>query len=670
MPFAIGGNQLDTGYEVSNSLRFNDNDDPFLARTPSSEGNRKTWTFSIWFKRSNLTSGALFTAGASGQDETTIRLESNFIDWQLFKVSTSSTIGRLITSQQLRDVSAWYHLVCAYDSTNSTAGDRMKMFLNGNEITSFTTDTNPTQNYDAMINNTVIHNIGRQSWNNSGYFDGYLAEVNLIDGQQLLPTSFGETNDNGVWIPKKYTGSYGTNGFFLEFQTGNGILGDATGRHLITPKNGATFNESVKQFGSSSLFLDNTNNYLDVTNNLADFGFGSGSNSWTIEFWAYKLANSSSGSDFIVYGDNNSFFVNYRPADPQFKVNVGGTEYSFGANSPSLANTTFTHIAVVNEGGTLKIYKNGTVDGTTHDVSGKTVGTPNNLYIGFTDADTFDGYIDELRISNVARYTGNFSVQTSRFTSDANTKLLLHMDNDRSLGADTSGNDNHFNTTNLNLLDQTTDTPTNNFATLNPLAIGSNTNKAYSEGNTKVLASGGSNPWKHALATIGVSNGKWYWECKAILNGAIILGVTDANTTSSYEDDALDEGVYYRNNGNKYVGGSSTSYGNTFANNDIIGVALDMDNKNIYFSKNGTYQNSGDPTSGSTGTGALSVSSFSTLLPDVLDSDGGDGWQLNFGNAPYSISSGNADANGHGNFEYAVPSGYFALCTKNLAEFG
>jgi len=669
MPFAIGGNQLDTGYEVSNSLRFNDNDSASLTRTPSSDGNKKTFTWSGWVKRGNITSTNqhLFAVGTSGSNFTIIRFNGTNLRYS--HSASGSTDANLITSQVFRDPSAWYHIVIAVDNTQSTASDRVNIYVNGTLITNFGTEDYPT-NIDTHVNATNIHRIGDHVDSATQYFDGYLAEVNLIDGQQLLPTSFGETNDNGVWIPKKYTGSYGTNGFFLEFQTGNGILGDATGRHLITPKNGATFNESVKQFGSSSLFLDNTNNYLDVTNNLADFGFGSGSNSWTIEFWAYKLANSSSGSDFIVYGDNNSFFVNYRPADPQFKVNVGGTEYSFGANSPSLANTTFTHIAVVNEGGTLKIYKNGTVDGTTHDVSGKTVGTPNNLYIGFTDADTFDGYIDELRISNVARYTGNFSVQTSRFTSDANTKLLLHMDNDRSLGADTSGNDNHFNTTNLNLLDQTTDTPTNNFATLNPLAIGSNTNKAYSEGNTKVLASGGSNPWKHALATIGVSNGKWYWECKAILNGAIILGVTDANTTSSYEDDALDEGVYYRNNGNKYVGGSSTSYGNTFANNDIIGVALDMDNKNIYFSKNGTYQNSGDPTSGSTGTGALSVSSFSTLLPDVLDSDGGDGWQLNFGNAPYSISSGNADANGHGNFEYAVPSGYFALCTKNLAEFG
>ena len=462
MPFAIGGNQLDTGYEVDNSLRFNSADSPILSRTPSSAGNRGIWTVSVWVKKANPTKRTVLFGTPGSDNNSTMSFIFHQDSGVRFGVN-SFNVFTTTNTFKMRDPSAWMHLVLRIDTSQGSSDNRTKFYINGERFTNFDgNNLNSISNgFQYGWNNTILHFLGAENAGTpADFMDGCIAEFYNIDGQSLGPTEFGETNDNGVWIPKKYEGSYGTNGFKLEFK------------------------------------------------------------------------------------------------------------------------------------------------------------------------------------------------------------------NSGSLGTDTSGNGNNFTATNFTATDQTTDTPTNNFATLNPLAIGSNTNKAYSEGNTKVLASGGSNPWKHALATIGVSNGKWYWECKAILNGAIILGVTDANTTSSYEDDALDEGVYYRNNGNKYVGGSSTSYGNTFANNDIIGVALDMDNKNIYFSKNGTYQNSGDPTSGSTGTGALSVSSFSTLLPDVLDSDGGDGWQLNFGNAPYSISSGNADANGHGNFEYAVPSGYFALCTKNLAEFG
>jgi len=168
-----------------------------------------------------------------------------------------------------------------------------------------------------------------------------------------------------------------------------------------------------------------------------------------------------------------------------------------------------------------------------------------------------------------------------------------------------------------------------------------------------------------------MSNGKWYWEFKMLASVLIMIGVNDANSPSSYENNDITQGVFYRsNNGNKYLSGSATSFGNSYTTNDILGIALDMDNKKVYFSKNGTYQNSGDPTSGATGTGALSVSSFSSMFATVLLSDGSSSAAANFGNPPYAVSSSNADANGHGNFEYAVPSGYFALCSKNLAKYG
>jgi len=243
----------------------------YLNRTPSSEGNRKTWTFSTWFKISNITDGAIFTAGASGQDEMTIRLEEssgNFnIDWQLYKVSNSTTIGRLITNRQFRDPSAWYHLVCRYDSTNSTAGDRMRIYINGVEETSFSTDTNPTLNYDAMVNNTVIHNIGRQSWNNSGYFDGYLSQTILADGQSYAPTVFGSTNANGVWIPNTSPSvTYGTNGFKIDY-AGTGTSADSSG--FGADSSGQTNHYASNNLGTNPNTKDTPHN-LFCTLNIVD----------------------------------------------------------------------------------------------------------------------------------------------------------------------------------------------------------------------------------------------------------------------------------------------------------------------------------------------------------------------------------------------------------------
>ena len=143
--------------------------------------------------------------------------------------------------------------------------------------------------------------------------------------------------------------------------------------------------------------------------------------------------------------------------------------------------------------------------------------------------------------------------------------------------------------------------------------------------------------------------------------------------------DILNNLGYYNSNGNLSYNGTSASYGNSYTDNDIIGVALDMDNHAVYFSKNGTFQNSGDPTSGSSKTGdATSTASYNPLddggemfmFVEDFSASGVGQCYVNFGSPAYAISSGNADADGHGNFEYAVPSGYFALCTKNLAEYG
>jgi len=244
----LGANSATGEYEVSNSLRFNDNDSARLSRTPSSEGNRKTWSYSTWFKRGNLKSSGtmnFISAGAqSGTNGTGIQTNNDAI--RLIH-DDGTPFFTFQSSQVLRDVAAWYHLLVTCDTTDGTAGDRIKFYLNGNNITSdmsYTNGSAPSQNSDLRINDDGAHNIGARSYHNDNFFDGYMAETHLIDGTVKAPTDFGEFDDNGVWIPKKYTGTYGTNGFYLEFkQTGtsansSGIGADTSGNdHHFTVNN-------------------------------------------------------------------------------------------------------------------------------------------------------------------------------------------------------------------------------------------------------------------------------------------------------------------------------------------------------------------------------------------------------------------------------------------------
>jgi hypothetical protein len=196
------------GYEIERSLRFNSADSAYLNRTPSSAGNRRTWTWSGWVKRSTLGGQKLFIAGASGTEggiQFYSGTDNNGIE--VYDYSGSYTT-QLDTSQLFRDVSAWYHIVLAYDTTQSTAANRVKLYINGLQVDDFATETYPSQNYEGHVNNNIAHTIGAIS-NPSSFFNGYLADVHFIDGQALAATDFGETDDNGVWQPKKFNGTYG-----------------------------------------------------------------------------------------------------------------------------------------------------------------------------------------------------------------------------------------------------------------------------------------------------------------------------------------------------------------------------------------------------------------------------------------------------------------------------
>jgi hypothetical protein len=205
------------GYAIERSLRFNSSDSAYLSRTPASAGNRKTWTWAGWVKRSGLSSfqDIWGNGDASALNGFLFRFDDgNKLD--LYDIS-GSVQWRKVTTQVFRDASAWYHFVISYNTANATAADRVRIYVNGVRIDSFSSSSDPSLNYDGYINNTNSHSIGRTGAYNGLYLNGYLADIHFIDGQALDPTSFGEFDDNGIWQPIEYTGSYGTNGFHLDF---------------------------------------------------------------------------------------------------------------------------------------------------------------------------------------------------------------------------------------------------------------------------------------------------------------------------------------------------------------------------------------------------------------------------------------------------------------------
>jgi len=237
-------------------------------------------------------------------------------------------------------------------------------------------------------------------------------------------------------------------------------------------------------------------------------------------------------------------------------------------------------------------------------------------------------------------------------------------------GTDTSGNGNHFSTTNLAVTDHTSDSPTNNFCTYNPLDVGSGS--TFTEGN--LATNTGDN--KNDVGTMGFQNGKWYWEVKAAGSAIVGLGhesIMHLNDTNENDDVgsvaySTYHGVIFHNNNSDSSPGSDT-------NGCIIGVAADMDNNKIYWHLDGTYiDTSGGTQNPATAANPITIATGTNTtgfwFPKLAAGTGSQTMETNFGNPTFAISSGNSDDNGYGNFEYDVPSGYYAICTQNLAQYG
>jgi len=469
----LPANTLSTSvYEIANSCRFEDGDTPVMTRTTETPTNSDKYTFSVWVKRGNLglANSKIFSIQNGTYGEEKLEFNTDDIIWRQTAPSDGETNYERVTDRKFRDPSAWFHILIAYDSSDGTAGDRMKMYINGVRETSFSGTNNPSSNEDSVINTaSKTLTIAKLASGSGQHFDGYFAEMAFVDGVAHAVTDFGEFDSDSptIWKPKDISSgiTWGNNGFWLDFEDSS------------------------------------------------------------------------------------------------------------------------------------------------------------------------------------------------------------------ALGNDVSGNNNDFSVSNLAATDQSSDSPTNNFATLNPLAWTTGSGITFSEGNLKIANS--ASDWRPLMSTMAVTTGKWYCEVKVTAVGsASKYGIIDvlqyndngdlfynlASGTRAWTYRAFEGKVYNDTNDS---GGSS--YGDSFTTNDIIGIYLDCDNNKVYWAKNGAVQNSG------TGISITDGYDYGFAF-NIYNST----CEVNFGNPTWSLSSAVADDNGYGSFEYDPSAGtfdsaskdFYALCTKNLAEYG
>ena len=384
----LPANTLSTGgYEVANSCRFNDGDSPKLNINFGSDGTLNKWTFSMWFKRSTLgTAQRLFCVIDSGMDDYIKFGTDDQLEW-VFDNEDGSNKGVLKTNRKFRDVSAWYHLVCRLDTTDSTAGDRMRMYINGTEETSFATDTNPTLNETGDIGRDNNHYIGTSG--SSQYFDGYIAEVCMINNQSLAPTSFGEFDEDSprIWKPIDVSGlTAGTNGFYLDFEDSSNLGNDANGGTDWTETNLAATDQATdtctNNFATMNPLFARSDNVTFTEGNLKGALASEGNQiiastiavsagKWYFEF----QANAQEASAYMEVGIFPTYHTTVTPnyigglADG-YSLQKNGYFYNnnsaVATDGPTYGTSDIMGVALDLDSGTktIKYYKNGSLEDT------------------------------------------------------------------------------------------------------------------------------------------------------------------------------------------------------------------------------------------------------------------------------------------------------------------
>ena len=695
MPTILGANTLSDDYSVANSLRFNDGETQYLTRTASSGSYGTTYTISFWFKMTRQDdSGEQYIYMGGDQDTSNnlwIRLQGTTRYLYLRSRTSGSNDCVLITSRQFKDPAAWTHVVYEIDTTQGTASNRVKLYVNGTRETEFSTETYPDQNDTFKIaasgkNQDIGRRTDGSSYTNFGLM---LAEFCIIDGTALDADSFGQfdTATPNVWKPKDPSGlTFGTNGFYLDFEKSDLTTSFTDeGHNSLTMTTAGDTHHSFTQhkIGETSIKFDGTGDKL-ISGTHADFNLGT--SNYTIEMWLYKSATMTNHSvGHTSEGDNegHGFQIEYTSNKLGLYIYDLANDFTFyNFEDAEASNNQWYHYAWVRNGTAFTLYKDGTAQSATTTSSSSITPTVNGWSFGNHRSESsryFNGFMDRIRISDTARYTSNFTPSTTAFSSDSNTLLLVQSNQTDVIGADASGNGNHFEEYQIEATDQSIDTCTNNYATLNPLD-NYYTPHSLSEGLLKQTTDSASG-YAPNLSTIALTQGKWYFEVKYVSRSNSdnynLIGVKSTQiTNTNYLGQNQHDYGYYSSSGKYYTNNSAVNYGNSYDQGDIIGCYLDLDNNKLYFAKNGTIQNSGtgisitDPASTPLGYYFFAVGDYGQSLTIVNE--------INFGSPVNTISSGNTDPNGYGNFEYDPSSGtfdggsksFYALNTKNLAEFG
>ena len=522
-----------TAQVIDGSLSFQRGSSTHLSRTPSSAGNSKTFTFSCWYKKTNPSASGVYQAifdANNASDYTTLYTDDGGTDALRLYVRTGGTNYNLKTSQVLRDYSAWTSIIFSVDTTQSTAADRIKMYINGTQVTDFSLASYPPQNSDLSVNKTNAHFIGGRSGQSAFYLNGYLANIHLIDGQALGPEYFGFTDPlTNTWRPRKAktdgpnvgttwssvstissggaaSGKPLSNGF--DGSTGTAFEGDTTGATVTVPVSATIVKGGVKV-------------YAAVT----------------------------SGNPLVVLLKNGGTTVETINAGAS-----GGQFYSSSTYSGPITSLVISRTGRAPEFNAIGI--NGIIlkdDSTTNLDFGT-----NGFYLPLDNQDDFE--VDKSGNGN------DFS--KSNFSGTFNDPNVLK---DSPSGAVFGGRAQTGITT-------TSSAPAN-YCTLNPLD--KNSDITLSNGNLDAVSS---SVWKNVRATMSVTSGKYYFE---LFNpsGDFYTGIADhtlANDTGSPSSESI---VSINQNG--FISQNSATY-NSYGSSDVVGVTLDADIKKVTFYKNGS----------------------------------------------------------------------------------
>ena len=709
----LGSGAGDAGYKIERSLRFNSGDSAYLKKDFSSTGNRKTFTFSCWIKRCSSDSNSQYlfvgsnASGATRDDNTFTCLRFTSSD-QLEFAGENTSYRK--TEAVFRDFSAWMHIVLAVDTTNSTANDKIKLYVNGVKIESdqFENITNPADNHLFGINQSNVHTIGvraRGETTLAHYQDAYLADVYFIDGQALAETDFGQYDDNGVWQPKEYEGTYnGTRvlnyaDHFVYSNVDSGTIDNvfdgststefefnsAGGTGRFQPPGGIPYTTSIEVYTARQTSM---NVSLNGGSNVAYSGVGwttIATGSGTLNELAFTNGNASNQRLGAIRVDGTILTTGTAAAENGFHLDFSdnsskdalGTDSSGNSNTWDVTNLSIgtpAYAAQLSSDSTAITSPGNLFDGNTATFTSGAVGGT----ITFTPSPAIQCSTSLRVYMEVDRGQSIFVNGTELLTSvsagwnsvPVTTPLTI---NTIAIGPANAGSSNNPSAIEVDgsiLVDNSSgtdsllDSPSNykadsgnnggNYCTLNPLSYKGGDHGTFSQGNlTFTTTSDAQSVGREG--TIAVSSGKWYWELTVgqIGTGSAANQYCAGVFIPGYQSGRQDDGLLYRESGswNNDIGATTNYSGSGYVAGDTIGFALDLDNQKFYVSKNGTYEGSGNPATGANP--AATLPSGLTLTPGLADYFATSIYTFNFGQRP---------------FAHTPPTGFLSLCTTNLPD--